>query len=264
MDIPKAIYQHFILHEIANPIVDLDISVFLQHEFDRIRKRRRRLPSGWPDEQSLEHLVRKAGGLFIYAVTVCRFIGDKESSPQERLSFLLDDSKENGSSMKQLDLMYMKLLRYAIRVGNCAPPEEDSPLQRFRRIVGSIVILFEALTATALATLLGTQPNKIDQTVESLSSVLNCPETDDIPIRLLHPSFRDFLLDNRRCDDLQFCIVGENAHGDLAVGCLQLLSRHLQQDIECRNGPQEWRGRSPLSDPRAGRSCRTTPMRLGE
>ena len=62
-------------------------------------------------------------------------------------------------------------------------------------------------------------------------SVLNFPEIEDIPISLLHPSFRDFLLDNRRCDDLQFCIVGENAHGDLAVSCLQLLSRHLKQDI---------------------------------
>jgi len=229
VDIPKAAYQHFILHEIPNPIVDLDISVFLQHEFDRIRKRRRRLPSGWPDEQSVQRLIRKAGGLFIYAAKVCRFT---ESSPQDRLSLVLDDSKEKGSSMEQLDLMYMKLLRYAVRVEGRVPPGEESPLERFRRIVGSIVILFEALTVSALASLLETQLDKVDQTVESLSSVLNYPESaEDIPIRLLHPSFRDFLLDNRRCDDLQFCVDRENAHGDLAVSCLQLLSRHLKQDI---------------------------------
>jgi len=232
IDIPKAAYQHFILHEIAKPIVDLDISVFIQHEFDGIRKRRPRLlPSEWPDGQSLERLVRKAGGLFIYAATVCRFIGDQKSCPQKRLNLVLEDSKDKGSSTEQLDLMYTKLLRYAVRVEDRTSPGEESLLQRFRQIVGSIVILFEAFTASALATLIDTQLYKVDQTVGSLSSVLSYHESEDIPIQLLHPSFRDFLLDNQRCNDPQFRIVGDNAHRDLLVRCLQLMSRHLKQDM---------------------------------
>jgi len=227
--IPNAAHRDFILHEISNHIVNRDISALLQHEFDRIRMGHR-LPMEWPDEPSLGHLIQKADGLFIYAATVCRFIGHEDSYPPERLAFVLEGSMEEGSPTVQLDLMYTKLLRYAV-VKDREPQRTERLLQRFRRIVGPIVILFDVLTASALGQLLDTKPREVERTLESLSSILSYSDSEGSPIRLLHPSFRDFLLDNRRCDDPRFSIVGDNAHGDLAVSCLDLMSRHLKQDM---------------------------------
>ncbi|KAI5856229.1 vegetative incompatibility protein HET-E-1 [Tricharina praecox] len=232
--IRKAVYQHFILHEIPNNIVDADISSFLHHELNEIRQCRRYLPEPWPDEQSVGRLVRKAGGLFIYASTVCRFIRDKERSPQKCLALVLDDSNEHGTSstLRQLDLMYLKIIRYAVQVrGQASSTSEERLSQRFRQIVGSIVVSNEALTVGALSALLNMQPYDVDRTVESLGSILRYPEFDETPIKLLHPSFRDFLLDNRRCNDPRFSIIADNAHRELAMRCLQLMSRHLKQDV---------------------------------
>jgi hypothetical protein len=226
-DISGAIHRDFVLHEISDSIVNRDISVLLRHEFERIRKRRR-LPKGWPDESSRDHLVRKAGGLFIYAATVCRFIGHKDSYPPERLTFVLEDKMDHGSPTEQLDFMYTKLLQYALVEGR-EPQGKERLLQRFRRIVGSIVISVDVLTVGALAEILVTTQWEVEETLESLSSVLDYSES--MNIRLLHPSFRDFLLDTRRCQDPDFRIVGDNAHGEFVVSCLELMSKHLKQDV---------------------------------
>ncbi len=71
----------------------------------------------------------------------------------------------------------------------------------------------------------------IDLILRSLHSVLDVPEYQDSPIRLLHPSFRDFLLDEQRCLDDQFRINEKKAHSDLVKCCLQLISTSLNSDI---------------------------------
>jgi hypothetical protein len=226
-DILGTAHRDFVLHEISDSIVNLDISAFLRHEFEKIRKRRR-LPMGWPEELSRERLVQKAAGLFIYAATVCRFIGHKHSNPRKRLTFVLEDSMEDGSPTEQLDLIYTKLLQYAVVQGD-DPRTKAKLLGRFRRIVGYIVISFDSLTVGALTKILGAEQWEVEDTLESLSSVLGYSES--LHIRLLHPSFRDFLLDYRRCKDPEFQIVGKNAHRDFAVSCIELMSKYLKQDM---------------------------------
>lgn len=104
-------YRDFILHEIPNSIVDVDITDFSHNKFDTIRKRHHYLPTEWPDKPIRDRLVQKADGLFIYAATVCRFIGHVDCHPPERLTFVLEGSMEDGSPTIQLDLMYTKLLQ---------------------------------------------------------------------------------------------------------------------------------------------------------
>ncbi|KAI5856232.1 WD40-repeat-containing domain protein [Tricharina praecox] len=230
-DIQEATRQEFVLHNVANAIIDQDIYVFLLHELSRIQKRRR-LSNEWPDREKLHRLVQKADGLFIYATTVCRFIGCKDNVPQDRLASVLEESVEDGSSTKQLDLIYTTVLDHAVIKGR-EPQTQQILLQRFRRIVGSIVILSDSLTARALAQLLGTQLTEVEQTLDSLSSVLtfSVSGSQESPIRLLHLSFRDFLLDDQRCQDPHFSIVGNDAHKDLALSCLTLMSRSLKEDV---------------------------------
>ena len=223
-------HRDCLLNGISSQIVNHDISTFFRHELTNIRDRRR-LPSEWPDEANLERLVQKADGLFIYAATLCGFVRHKCCYPPDRLKSVLQDCIEIGSPTQQLDDISTKILQSAVPDEDAVFPEGDRHLNLFRRTVGTIVILFDALTAPALAKLLDTRPGEVEEILESLSSVVGYSNGLDVPIKLLLPSFSDFLLDNRRYSNPRFRIVGGNAHEDLAVSCLKLMSRHLKQDI---------------------------------
>jgi len=229
-DISNAAHRDFALHAIHNAVVDNDISALLQNEFEGIRKCHG-LPDQWPDKSCLGQLIQKAGGLFIYATTVCRFIGYEFDNPPDRLILVLKGTKELEPSMGQLDSMYTTLLRHSVTSKDDKPEEEELLSQRFGRIVGSIVVLRDTLTATALTELLHAKEWEVKQTLLTLGSVIRYREGRGSPITLLHPSFRDFLLDNRRCQDPRFRVVAENTHRDLTMGCLRLMSRSLRQDI---------------------------------
>lgn len=73
-----------------------------------------------------------------------------------------------------------------------------------RNVVGSIVILLSQLSTHSLSGLLKIPKKDIDQTLEDLHSVLDVPKDQTLPLRLHHPSFRDFLLKNDRCKDPNF------------------------------------------------------------
>ncbi|KAH0558701.1 hypothetical protein GP486_004650 [Trichoglossum hirsutum] len=103
--------------------------------------------------------------------------------------------------------------------------------ERFKQVVGPIAILFKLLPATVLAEVIDVEAELVKVTLRSLHSVLDVPESQDSPIRLLHPSFRDFLLDEQRCSDHRFWVYDWKAHTNLAESCLRLMSKNLRSDI---------------------------------
>jgi len=91
--IPGILYHDLVLHDIARATVDHDIAIFLQDKFREIREEFEDLPTNWPGDNKIEHLVKRADGLFIYAATVCRFIkGDGQWLPQDLLDLVLSDA----------------------------------------------------------------------------------------------------------------------------------------------------------------------------
>jgi hypothetical protein len=227
--LPEVTYKDLALHDIPRAVVQHDISVFLRHELKRIRNERS-LPSDWPKEQEFTFLIQKADVLFIYAATVCRFIGDQRWLPEDRLSILLQDHT-TGRAEGNLDRMYGKILNHSV-VGDCEGQEKNMLCGRFRQIVGSIVILFDTLSASTLSQLLLVPMRMMDVTLDPLHSVLNIPQNKDDPIKLLHPSFRDFLVDHKRCGDDSFWVNPRDYHRDLVQNCLRTMSGGtLRKDI---------------------------------
>jgi hypothetical protein len=111
-DISTANYRDFVLHNMFKSIVSCDISVFLRHELARIRKRCH-LPIEWPDEKCISELTQRSDGLFIYATTICRFIGDKDSYLDDCLSFVLqrDYGRRIADKTAQLDVHHTLTVR---------------------------------------------------------------------------------------------------------------------------------------------------------
>lgn len=227
-DMPEIVYQDLDLHEVPRATVEHDISEVLRHKLGEIRKERN-LSTSWPDEEIIRFLVNRSDCLFIYAATICRFIGDRNWHPEKRLSLILQDVSDPSSTAK-LDDMYLQILRHAI-IENHDEEEKDELSERFRQIVGPIVVLFDVLDSSALGGLLFIEREDIDLALDPLHSLLNIPKSQDFPIRLLHPSFRDFLLDRKRCRDDRFWIDQEVVHMNIAKNCLRLLCKTLQRNM---------------------------------
>ena len=84
-----------------------------------------------------------------------------------------------------------------------------------------------------LARLCGLDPTPVFLTLDSVRAILQAPKTpsDVNSIRLHHPSFRDFILDPKRCSDSRVSVDEPEAHGHLFSNCLELMSSKLQKDI---------------------------------
>jgi hypothetical protein len=227
--IPEAEHQGFILHNISPPIIDHDISIFLKHNLEIIR-RERAIAGDWPGEQNINCLVHSAGGLFIWAATACRFISEGKRHAVTRLSLILRGDTTVSPPEEKLNEIYIAILTNSIS-DKYDDQEKEEQYRMLKVTLGTIVILFSSLSAVCLARLLYIPKQDIDQTLHDLHSILEIPKNQDRPIRLHHPSFRDFLLDKQRCRDPHFWVDQTEAHKALANSCLRLMSDGLRRDI---------------------------------
>lgn len=221
-------HQDFILHDISRSIVDNDIRVFIEHHFKEIRQDRG-FTLDWPGAETIGEIVQHAAGLFIWAETACRFVKDSGPLVKKRLRAILDGISTTEPE-KALNEVYFTVLEGSIR------PDFDEEEQKeycgtLREILGVIVILLSSLSAVSLARLLNIPKEDIDECLVGLHAILDIRKDEGNPIRLHHPSFRDFLLNRKRCNDLRFWVNEKKAHELLADRCISLLSAKLKRDI---------------------------------
>lgn len=227
--IPDNERQDFVLHNLDSSIVDHDIDIFLKHEFRAI-KDECALSTDWPGEQAIQAMVRKSSGLFIWAATACRFISEGKKLVAKRLAMILEGKSSGAAPKKKLNEIYTTVLT------NSIGPEYDEQEKKdlhelLRRVLGSIVVLFSSLSIVSIARLLKIPREDVNQTLKDLHAILNIPKQQNDPIRLHHPSFRDFLLDEDRRGDAPFWVDEKRAHKDLADDCITLMSITLKQNI---------------------------------
>jgi hypothetical protein len=230
--IPNEEHQDFVLHNISPSIIDHDIAIFLKYNLKLIGSERS-LDAGWPCEDVIRCLVQAASGLFIWAATACRFIREGKRHAARRLDTILKSGGSAGTVTapeKHLDEIYTTVLKYSVPSDYTGEEKEES-YRMLRQILGSIVVLFATLSAHSLSRLLYVPLEDINQTVEDLHSILNVPKDKTWPLRLHHPSFRDFLLNNSRCQEPNIWVEDGQAHQMLADNCIRLMSTVLKQDI---------------------------------
>jgi len=226
--VPDSAHQDFILHSISPQVINHDIFLFFEHKFN-ILKQEQRLAEDWPGHQNIRALVQKAAGLFIWAATAYRFVCEGRYA-KRRLSRLLEGSNSPTKPERRLDEIYLTVLKSSI--SQDYEEEEKAELcDALRTTLGTIAILFAPLSLLSLGRLFRTSPQHLGRMLDDLHSILDIPEDQSLPIRLHHPSFRDFLLDNERCNDSQFSVDEKIAHGALANACIQLMSESLGKDI---------------------------------
>jgi hypothetical protein len=233
--IPDSEHHDFILHDIEAAILDHDISIFLDYEMRLIRQERS-LEAGWPGELVIEQLVQKASGLFIWAATACRFMRKGRRFVRKPLDIMLQGDKSITGPENHLNRIYLAVLKNSFYQID-TEQEKKEQYNMLREILGSIIVLFSPLSAASLATLLHIPKEDVYQILEDLHSILDIPEDQTRPLRLHHPSFRDFLLDKDRSSNLHFWVDEREIHQTLANNCIQLMCNNLKQDMCGQEAP---------------------------
>ncbi|QYS92872.1 hypothetical protein H0G86_000264 [Trichoderma simmonsii] len=227
-------YKDLVLHEVPAAVVESDILKYLEYELLNIRNDYNltrpddlKLPESWPGNHTIKILVKMAVPLFIFASTTCRFIADwKHGDPQRQLQRVLQ--YETKATRSRLDASYLPILDQ--QLDGLSNSEKAEVAEEFQTIVGTIIILANPLSITALSPILDMSKDVISNRLEMLHSVLDVPSSLDMPVRLLHLSFRDFLLDPDKRDTTSLWVEERQAHTKMADHCLRLLD-NLKPDI---------------------------------
>ena len=125
---------------------------------------------------------------------------------------LLDRSASTGSEPERhLDNIYTTILRTSVPE-TYSKEEQEEAYDYLRLILGSIVILFSALSVEALSKLLDLLSKDTTESITELHSILDIPKKHKHPLRLHHDSFRSFLLDGNRCRERAMIVNEQQAH----------------------------------------------------
>lgn len=220
-------YQDLVLHEVPKQTIEKDITLFLQHELEGIREQRSLSPH-WPSEDQIQALVQMTVPLFIFAATACRYVGDNRGNPKKRLDTILQ--YQTAPEVSKLDKTYLPILN---QLFNDVDEDKEQWSSEFRDIVGSIIVLESPLSIISLAELLDILKEDISCRLDLLHSVLSISMDENTPVRLLHLSFRDFLLDPQKRGKCPFWVDERETHERITSKCLQLMSspKGLRQNM---------------------------------
>jgi WD40 repeat protein len=223
------------LHDLDASVVRSDIRTYLVRSFADIASSSSD-PGllDWPSQADIDAVVNLTDVLFVFAVTVVRFVSTPKHSPRARLDILLA-RRDSKSVMPYyfLDQLYLQVLQSSVFSERQGDTEELC--ERLRNTVGVIIAAQQPLSVAVHTILLPSEVADVRYTVNSLSALLLDENSD--PVRIFHPSFPDFITDSRRCDDPRFLVSPEEHHLRLASGCLTLLNQHLRYNLANLENP---------------------------
>ena len=220
----------FVLHDVHPSLINNDIRLYLKYELSELA--RRRLLDGWPSDEDLDVLCRRASGLFVYAVATVKFLDSKTHLPKRRLDVILrlperTDHEGNTQFRRNttLDSLYASILQTAFREED---PEVDS---KVRSTIGTVVLLVNPLPPPGIAELIGLDPDEVILFLMLVQSLFTLDEDPNQPVKPFHKSFPDFITDPSRCTDTRFYISPGHLQLELVTNCLRVMNNGLEQNL---------------------------------
>lgn len=176
----------------------------------------------WPSDEDVSDVFNLSGGLFISAATLLRMMeimGEGAAVDPRRA---LDRLRGSSPRAFGLDGTYREALKMAVRCHATTKARNELTL-----FLAFIVLSFDRLAAPDVNALLDI---KSEQFLPVLRSVIDVP-TIGGPLRALHSSFHDFMVDPERCFATSLNHIDATLyHLKLAKICLRNL-RILKRDL---------------------------------
>ncbi|PCH35993.1 hypothetical protein WOLCODRAFT_108014 [Wolfiporia cocos MD-104 SS10] len=175
----------------------------------------------------IQSLVDHAEGLFIYATTIIRILQNDPRHLLELVDSLLNDpdlQTPETLRLVELDRLYLKALEAAFPSDFLFVRKENRRL--VNSVLGTTAILEDQISPTTIKALLGIPINDTRSVLDRIGAVVySDSDDDDEPIRPIHASFPQFLIDSERCPNPDFFVDPPLHNGQLASACLRLLNR---------------------------------------
>ena len=176
-------------------------------------------------DENFQKLAAKSGGVFEWARLACDFMSPRIGViPKDRFHEIMSHAPGDGRTL--LDEMYTIFLKDLFR-------RSDDRLV-FRSVMQQILWLKEPLPISALDFMRDRFPQEDDHypvgwVLNFMASLLAGATEVSTPVRPLHASFYDFLLDEKRSGE--FFIPQGDAHRNLAVASLSVMQAGLHFNI---------------------------------
>ncbi|KAG8918277.1 hypothetical protein FRC01_001950, partial [Tulasnella sp. 417] len=207
-----------------------DITHFIQYSCAQIRNDHD-LPENWPSPGDVTRVAEMSQGLFQWARSAITYV--RERSPTHRLQELLG----RPSAWTGLDGLYHQVLSEPFS-------EKVDPLRRqiLSWVLGTLVVTPYPISLAIMESLCaGHEVFKDQQDIigclqkdilADLSSLLFIPYSPDEPMRLMHTSIHDFLINRQRCGrQQQYFVDPVQHHLRLAGISLGIMNRELKPKI---------------------------------
>jgi hypothetical protein len=208
--------------DIPQDTAEEDIQKFIHHSLDRYPE----LESYWPDQEWCRLLVHHSQTLFQWASTACNFIrGHGAVGLNLRKRFELLVQADNSEGVHPLDRLYRTILEQQFTL-NVARSD-------FREVMAVVLSLNEPLSITSLS-ILFVERLTIRDIIEPMGSLLDGVLDEEKPIRPLHTSFRDFLLDETRSSVFHIHIQPQHSLclGRALLACMRNMLRFNICDLK--------------------------------
>ncbi|KAF9649807.1 hypothetical protein BDM02DRAFT_1756512 [Thelephora ganbajun] len=206
----------FVLHDVRPSLINSDIRLFLRHELSEVAQRCQL--EGWPSDEHIDLLCRRAGGLFVYVVATVRFLDSRIHLPKRQLEVIVN---------------LPECTAYEGKTRFNPSEDKDDPEVDFmvRSTIGTVVLVVNPLPPPAIAKLVGLDPRGVTRFLTLVQSLLTFDEDSNQPVKPFHKSFPDFITDPSRCTDTRFLISPKILHLELAMNCLRVMNDGLEQNL---------------------------------
>ncbi|KAI0704022.1 hypothetical protein C8Q76DRAFT_697381 [Earliella scabrosa] len=201
--------------------VDRDIEALIRN---KLSKHPTTLSWSDADPKIIRRIVHHSEGVFVYASTAVEFLQQGHLSKElldERLGLLL--SPDRHMTLPRLHNLYLTVLETAF------PAESMYDKQRARlQLVLNAIAVGRNDRVWRLAGTIGVTPNQFMSILDPLQAVIDIRirnSTQGPKFRIMHTTFRDFLLDPEKTKALprpEFHVDAAQAHATLALGCMRL------------------------------------------
>ena len=221
---PQIIHKY--MSDIPQHIVDEDIQKFIHHS---LLDQGTELESLWPGQEWCRLLVHHSQNLFQWASTACDFVqglGDGAEGLDLHDCFEIVVQADNYQGVHHpLDKLYRAILEQRF--------PGDVAQSRFREVMAVVLALREPLPLMSLSALFAGRL-KVANIFRPLASLLDGVLDEERPIRPLHTSFRDFLLDDT-CSSTFHTPIQPHHHlclGQALLACMRKMLRFNICDLK--------------------------------
>ncbi|KAL4064052.1 hypothetical protein V8B97DRAFT_1349523 [Scleroderma yunnanense] len=222
MDIKEALQskQHILarsLDDIHSESTTRDITLYISTKLKKL--------SGTFCDADFKQLAAKSGGLFEWARLACDYILPRVGvRPKERFQKIMSHS---GDGRNLLDEMYTTFLTDLIQ-------GSTDVLDNFRSVMRQVLWSKEPLSISAMDAMRSKfsrddEHYSVGIIFDFMASFLTGTMDTSTPIRPLHASFYDFLLDEKRSGE--FYIDEGDIHHDMAIASLRTMQAGLRFNI---------------------------------